>query len=600
MKLQPRLALSHGIVMVLAISIFPVALYAIRHLAAATGELIGDQAPALLDIDRIRQNLGDEYSLLLQSVLSPNEETKQRMASSDRQMRDSLEGARQHFVTKDDKAALDEFVRSYVHLQNAIAIWQAGQMNPKNIHEELPASFDETRFALGKLISIKSGAMIRTAKETEEFARRMFVLLGVLAGMLLLLGIWAMLRMVRGITAPVRQLGDLVQRLGEGDFDIVFKRGSIEEFDVLGKHFETMGRALHRFRATNLDQLVAEQRRNAAVLDSIDDGLVIFAETGVIERINPVAERQLGVEVGAAIGHSFEEVSGNREIGLRIHEVLNGLELSHEAPPELIVKIGEDQRILAYSLTRFAESGGSRSGAVLVLRDVTIERAFNKMRSEFVLRASHELRTPVTSIRMGLGMLAEKLSFAPGTRERELYDTVQAELQRMVHLLTDLLDLSRLQAGQQTLERVPTDIHGLLVRAKQRFDLQAAQSGIRLELEVENPLPLISLDCAQFDRVLDNLIVNALRHTPSGGTITLTGRIASAERVAIGVTDTGEGIAPTQHALIFQPFVQVGGRRGGAGLGLAICKELVQQHGGEIQMSSLRGRGTAFSLLLPR
>jgi NtrC-family two-component system sensor histidine kinase KinB len=147
---------------------------------------------------------------------------------------------------------------------------------------------------------------------------------------------------------------------------------------------------------------------------------------------------------------------------------------------------------------------------------------------------------------------------------------------------------------------VPTDIHGLLVRAKQRFDLQAAQSGIRLELEVENPLPLISLDCAQFDRVLDNLIVNALRHTPSGGTITLTGRIASAERVAIGVTDTGEGIAPTQHALIFQPFVQVGGRRGGAGLGLAICKELVQQHGGEIQMSSLRGRGTAFSLLLPR
>ena|SRR5450432_763495 len=167
----------------------------------------------------------------------------------------------------------------------------------------------------------------------------------------------------------------------------------------------------------------------------------------------------------------------------------------------------------------------------------------------------------------------------------------------MVALLADLLDLSRLRAGEQKLERAPTEIDELMTQTRQRFALAAANAGIALDLELEAGLPRLSLCRSAFDRVLDNLISNALRHTPEGGSIMLSAHRA-AQRVAIAVADTGPGIAYAQQALIFQPFVQIGSKVGGAGLGLAICKEIVQQHGGEIRVSSLPRRGTTFTILL--
>jgi NtrC-family two-component system sensor histidine kinase KinB len=167
----------------------------------------------------------------------------------------------------------------------------------------------------------------------------------------------------------------------------------------------------------------------------------------------------------------------------------------------------------------------------------------------------------------------------------------------MVTLLADLLDLSRLRAGEQKLERAPTEIEEVLTQTRQRFDLAATEAGIALDVELEPGLPRLSLCRSAFDRVLDNLIGNALRHTPQGGSIMLSAHRAS-QRVAIAVADTGPGIPYAQQALIFQPFVQIGNKSGGAGLGLAICKEIVQQHGGEIRVSSLPKLGTTFTILL--
>lgn len=339
---------------------------------------------------------------------------------------------------------------------------------------------------------------------------------------------------------------------------------------------------------------VAGQRRSDAVLDAIGDGLVIFSADGHIERINSVAERQLGTEAGASIGKRFEDIA-DETVGQRVEELLRAGELSSVKQPEIRIDRDGENRVLACSLHRFVDGD---AGVVLVMRDVTIQREFDKMRTEFVLRASHELRTPIASIRMGLGLLGEKFDFPPGSRDLELYETVQHELKRMVNLLTDLLDLSRLRMGEQTLERAPTDVAAILLDAKQRFDPVASESGISMETEIVPALPRLSLCRSALDRVMDNLINNALRHTPKGGTLTLSATRVN-QQVRIAVTDTGEGIASNQQAMIFQPFVQIGNKRGGAGLGLAICREIVNQHGGEITVSSQLRRGTTFTIALP-
>ena len=596
MKLRQRLALSHGIIIGLMCLVLPLALYCIHRLSARVDVLMSDNMRALQSIEHIREQLGVEIGQVMQQMLTPQEIPVARDDLARTRVSAAIDEARPDFVLPAERDALMLVEQRYQHFRNAVAIWRAGQMTQSSA-DELPADFQQLRDAVAGLRQIKVASFSEASHAALDFSRRMILLIGVLALLALLVGLLATLRLVRSITRPADQLAALVRRMGQGDFEIVYNDGSIDEFNALGRHFEAMGQALRLFRATNLERIVVEQRRTEAVLDSIGDGLVIFSEEGRIERINPVAERQLGIEPGQAGGKRFEDI-GDAKTGLRVREVLANGEFAVAGEPEILIERDGETRILAYWLNRFVESESGRPGVVMVMRDVTTQREFDKMRSDFVLRASHELRTPITSIRMGLGMLSEKMQFPPGSRDEELYQTVQQELTRMIGLLNDLLDLSRLRVGEQVIERAPTEIDDVLTQARQRFTLAATDAGVALELELEAGLPRLSLCRGAFDRVLDNLIANALRHTPAGGSVMLSAHRAS-ERVAIAVVDTGAGIAYAQQALIFQPFVQIGSKRGGAGLGLAICKEIVHQHGGEIRVSSLPRRGTTFTILLP-
>lgn len=596
MKLRQRLALSHGIIIGLMCLVLPLALYCVHRLSERVDALMSENMRALQSIEHIREQLGVEIGQVMQQMLTPQEIPVARDDLARTRVSAAIDEARPDFVLPAERDALMLVEQRYQHFRNAVAIWRAGQMTQSSA-DELPADFQQLRDAVAGLRQIKVASFSEASHAALDFSRRMILLIGVLALLALLVGLLATLRLVRSITRPADQLAALVRRMGQGDFEIVYNDGSIDEFNALGRHFEAMGQALRLFRATNLERIVVEQRRTEAVLDSIGDGLVIFSEEGRIERINPVAERQLGIEPGHAGGKRFEDI-GDAKTGLRVREVLASGEFAVAGEPEILIERDGETRILAYWLNRFVESESGRPGVVMVMRDVTTQREFDKMRSDFVLRASHELRTPITSIRMGLGMLSEKMQFPPGSRDEELYQTVQQELTRMIGLLNDLLDLSRLRVGEQVIERAPTEIDDVLTQARQRFTLAATDAGVALELELEAGLPRLSLCRGAFDRVLDNLIANALRHTPAGGSVMLSAHRAS-ERVAIAVVDTGAGIAYAQQALIFQPFVQIGSKRGGAGLGLAICKEIVHQHGGEIRVSSLPRRGTTFTILLP-
>ena len=171
-------------------------------------------------------------------------------------------------------------------------------------------------------------------------------------------------------------------------------------------------------------------------------------------------------------------------------------------------------------------------------------------------------------------------------------------MQRLTQLINDLLNFSRYQSGQQKLDRSVCALDDLLGRAEARFADAAASKQIALLVELDNPLPRIQADIAQLDRVLDNLLDNAIRHTASGGRIRLQAR-RHGERVIVSVEDSGEGIAYSQQGRIFEPFVQVGRKKGGAGLGLALCKEIVQLHGGRMGVYSRPDQGTQFYMALP-
>ena len=187
---------------------------------------------------------------------------------------------------------------------------------------------------------------------------------------------------------------------------------------------------------------------------------------------------------------------------------------------------------------------------------------------------------------------------AEGSRERDLLETVDEEMRRLVDLINDLLNFSRYQNGLQKLELAPCDPVELASAAVARFQAQADERGISLQLDVSEDAPRARLDRLQIERVLDNLIGNALRHCQQGGQVAVRLR-RQGERVWFSVEDNGEGIAYSQQVRVFEPFVQVGSKKGGAGLGLALCKEVVQLHGGNIGVQSRPGAGAQFYFTLP-
>jgi NtrC-family two-component system sensor histidine kinase KinB len=598
MNLRPRLALSHGLIIGLLCLISLVALHSIQKLAEQGDMMMSADAEAMHATERIRLQLGLEIAQLMRETLSAHNAVSGGSVSnsSSIDVRGAIKDARRYFVAPDQHQALDKFEQTYIHFENAMAIWRTGQMTPAN-ELALPSDYDNMRQALVDLNEIKNTHLKDLASSARDDAFATFTIVGILAVLAVGIGLFATLRLVRSFVRPVDQLTTMAQSMAHGDFDVAYQPDSIDEFNNLGRHFEAMSKSLRLFRNANIDRLIAEQMRTTAVLENIGDGLVIFAENGQIERINGVAQRQLGVQLQEVSGEYFEDI-GDSKAASRVREVLATGTFADAEEAEIRIERDGETRVLSYALHRFVEGEGDRPGAVMVIRDITTRRGIDKMRSDFVMRASHELRTPITSIRMGLGLLGETLKIPAGSRDAELFQTVQQEVERMTGLLADLLDLSRLRSGEHAMERAPTKIADLLVRARDRFAVEAANARTALEIEIDDGLPQLPLCSSAFDRVLDNLIANALRHTPAAGSIMLSAH-RTPQHVAIAVTDTGQGIPYSQQSLIFQPFVQIGNKRGGAGLGLAICEEIVHQHGGEIQLSSVPGRGTTFTVLLP-
>ena len=330
---------------------------------------------------------------------------------------------------------------------------------------------------------------------------------------------------------------------------------------------------------TQIDELVGERTKLAAVLNNMADGILIAGEDGTIQLINPAAERMFRTTAKESIGKTLVEV-------VRHHQLV---ELWHRCK-----ETGEPQTA-SYELSlekMFVQAGAAPMdsglpGAVLfVLQDLTRIRRLETLRRDFVSNVSHELRTPLASMKALTETLREGAMEDPPAAQRFL-GRMDIEIDTLTQMVEELLELSRIESGRVPLERQTVPPDDLVEKAVDRMILQAQRAGLTIEKQIQPDLSKVSVDFSRMVQVIVNLLHNAIKFTPPGGAIQC-GAEKHAEGVVFYVQDTGVGIDPESLPRIFERFYKADKARsgGGTGLGLSIARHLVEAHGGRIWAES--------------
>ncbi len=590
MNLRSRLFLGISGLVAVALLGLVLGLYGVLHLTQTQNDAMTKD----LGIIEASQGLGHELNKQL-ALLIAGKFDRSTLKASDEAFQRWLVVAAANATYQSDRDAVESIRRDYTTFKQMLDRSSALRSELLQNNE-----FSAAILAMRDRISLVQASYIdhaqRMATSTQERATLIATLLGLVILAMLLIGLITANSIAQRVGRPIEALARAADRIGRGDFQVMLPTSPIAELGVLSSRFGLMADSLQEFKNSDLAALQAERQRLQAVLDSMDGGLLIFNCEAELEHINPVARRQLGCDE-SDLGRRLGEVLDYPELDEQLARVASG-QTHEEGEQDLQVVAGGETRVLSYSLSSVSNDESQVICAVMVLRDVTTQRAFERVRSEFVLRASHELRTPVAGMHMAFALLRERLKLPAESREAELAQTVDEEMRRLVCLINDLLNFSRYQSGLQKIEPSVCDIQSLLTQSHQRFAGQAQDQEVDLQLEIKGQLPDLELDQLKISRVLDNLIGNALRHTSPGGHIKLKA-VRKGGRLMIHVEDNGEGISRTQQSRVFEPFAQVSNKRGGVGLGLALCKEIVQLHGGIIGMDSTPGKGTRVSISLP-
>jgi two-component system, NtrC family, sensor histidine kinase KinB len=405
------------------------------------------------------------------------------------------------------------------------------------------------------------------------------------------------LGMSRSLLEPIRAVTVGARAMARGDLDQVVPVVTRDELGELATAFNTMARTIRQFNQAGTAKLLRAQKTAQATIDSFPDPVVVVDPTGQVERANPAARRILGVAppAGGAVAWSPPDL-----LRQPLADVLA------ERPDYLPTSFDHAVAFRENGHERFflprvlaIKSDLELLGAALVLTDVTRFRLMDQLKNDMVATVSHELKTPLTGIQMAVHLLLEEVVGPLNPKQTELLLASRQDSDRLLAMINNLLDLARIEQGRVQLDLEPLEARDFLAEVVARFAPQAHDSGVALETQAAAGLPSLQADHERMSHVFDNLVTNALAHTPRGGRVVLKAE-ADEHGVRFLVEDSGAGIGSEHLPHIFEKFYRTpeSRSRGGAGLGLAIAREIVEAHGGRIEVASEPGRGTRFTLTL--
>ena len=399
------------------------------------------------------------------------------------------------------------------------------------------------------------------------------------------------------ILRPISYLTRSVKEIQQGNLDLVVKARSGDEIGQLASAFNDMTTSLREFRRTNRARLIRTQKATLSALNSLSDAIIICNPEGAIELSNDTAQHLFALKAGMTI-QSVENVRMG-ELFERARLEMRPIRLKTYDWAIQVFRDGEEHFFLPEAVPIMDEER-RLTGVMLILSDVTRLRKLDEVKSGLISTVSHELKTPLTSIRLAAhALLNEKLG-PLNPKQTELVIAARDDSDRLNRIIENLLDIGQLESGGSTVELVPVSPEQVLLNVVEEMRPSYVDRGVSLVLDLPGDIPWVLADRMRLEIVFTNLLSNGLKFTPPGGEVKVSARLEKGT-VLFAVEDTGSGIPEESLPHIFEKFFRVPGRGGqpsNTGLGLAIVKEIIEAHGSKVEVSSQPGRGTRFTFRL--
>jgi len=433
----------------------------------------------------------------------------------------------------------------------------------------------------------------RARKDASAAQKRMslFVLCGILVAIafIIFVGKW--------ILNPIHRLILSAEAIRDGNLDLVVKVDSRDEIGRLSEAFNDMAASLRAFRRSDQAKLARTREAAQETFSRLPDAAAIVDLDGKVEISTQAAKKLFGLTAGTLV----QDVPIGHLCRL-FHKIIDQAALeSIEEENTFQLFVNGEERYFRATAAPMTDHDGHLTGVLLIMKDVTEQRHVNEMKRGVIATVSHELKTPLTSIRMAIHLLLEEKVGILTEKQTELLLAAREDSDRLHQILQNLLDISRIESGRLQMDYQETYAQSLVLDAVEPFRRTAQDGGIELKIQLSDNLPEVSADTTQISHVFSNLLSNALRYTAPGGSITVSA-IPEDQMVRFSITDTGSGIPHQFMQRIFEQFFRAPDQKSqsGSGLGLAIARQIVEAHGGNIDVESEEGKGTTFSFTLRR
>ncbi len=611
-SLKHKLRFSYGLLIFIILVVSLSGVYHLARLGLAIDTILVNNYKSILAAESMKEALERQDSAMMFFITGQSAKARQQFAASSRTFQDEFNIAANN-ITEIGETEIIEDIRSqssnYQHrlenLINSNEIRAPAELSSTYFGQLEPA-FLALKSRLDDLLRLNQQAMVRAsdrAKSESWRAQVSTLLLSATALTLALLFAW---RFTGYIVKPIATLTEKAKLIGEGDFDQHIVISSQDEIGILAAEFNRMATRLRDLRKSDYWRLLLEQKKSDAVIDSIDEPIIVTDARGNVTKINRAA--------GVFFDNSLPQDGGPPEDRLSLQgfpageQILQAVRdavamqrpIAAEGDAALVpIKLGGSERSYRIRATPMRDEDGRLLGAVILLEDITAIRELDRLKTQFISVASGKLQDPLRSLELALHGVISGSMGEFSEQQIDLLHNARENASQLEEIMNDLLELAEIESGIRTLSPVPIRPVDLVRPAVEHHSAAAESKHVMLKNQVWPDLPLVLADKEAARRIFDNLLSNAIRHTGHDGTIT----ISAAERedhVFFCVKDSGEGIPHENLPTLFSRFVQVGGRPGGGtGLGLALVKRLVEAQGGQVSVESRVGEGTAMTFTLP-